>query len=612
MSKVPLISAIEQLRIDQVMPYCQLVTEKDQKGFMILPVARVQPNAKEVSQLVTFIEQTGFEYDVEREDDFGDFIQYLLRDLLEIDQVTTQLQYNRVRQPVAFFSLDPASIRRIDIDNSDYPPDIRFAQYVESKVYRTYTADEMVFDYKNRRSNLVYRGYGYCLPGYVRVVTDRGYATMEEIYNDPTYLIWDGYRFCQAMRILSTVKPVKRVIFAGGAQLDCSEDHLILVFKDVVDTEYVAVKDIRVGQRAIPYEKERGPGVYEAIKDVQDLGVSVQMYDLSIIGGEPQYVAEGFYVHNSPVEMAIDVITTLLFGYNHVRDQFLRDRIPKGFISIMGDASQEQIEAIQRYWYYAMTGAGANWNIPILPSGKDGVGVDFKSIGQSNRDMEYHKAMMFVSSIIASVFSVDLAELGIKSEDSQPLMGESLGPRIENSRERGLNSLLFFIEKHMNKILRKVTPKYRFRFLGNNIDDETKRADLNVKRLAVSKTIDELRKEQGEEPFNKVWSTMVLNDKAVQLEMNRMQMEMQQAEMAMEGGTGAEPKVGQKKQSPKVEAMYTQKRISSGKISPTDFRESSGSKQGKAQDTEKNNQNTEAAFKSLTEEKLKKILIEEE
>ena len=612
-SKVPLISAIEQLRIDQIMPYCQLVTEKDQKGFMILPISGIEPNKKEIAQLIQFVEQTGYEYDPEREDNFGDFVQQLIRDTLEIDQVGTQIQYNRVLQPMAYWSLDPASLRRVDIDNSDYPPDVRFVQYVESKVYRTYTNAEMIFDYKNRRSNLVYRGYGYCLPGYVRIVTDQGQLPLEQIYNDPSLLIWDGDAFRQAMRIFSGEKVVWRLSFSDGTTLDCSEDHYIKTWDGVDTVLWKQVKNLRISEQVIPYEKEKGIGGLKRISDIANLGMSVQMYDLSIIGGTPQYVAEGVYVHNSPVEMAIDVITTLLFGYNHLRDQFLRDRVPKGFIQIMGDAAPDQIEAVQRYWYYAMTGAGAQWNIPILPSGKEGMGIEFKQIGNNNRDMEYHKAMMFVSSIITSVFSVDMAELGIKSEDSQPLVGENLGPRIEASRERGLNALLYFIEQHMNKILAKITPKYRFRFIGNNLDDEVKRAELNVKRLSVSKTIDELRREQGEEPFNETWSNIVLNDKAVQIQLNEMNLKMQQAELAAAGGVSPAKgvsKPGTKRLSPKEETTEAQRQVGTKKLLPSDYTGAPSKKVGKKQDTERNNHNTKAAFKALTADKIRHIIIE--
>ncbi|MBA7556977.1 hypothetical protein ES705_49705 [subsurface metagenome] len=72
------------------------------------------------------------------------------------------------------------------------------------------------------------------------------------------------------------------------------------------------------------------------------------------------------------------MITTLLFVYNYLKDQLIRDRIPKGFISVMGDASKPQLDVIRNYWYAAMSGAGGSWNIPIVPSGKEGVGINFK------------------------------------------------------------------------------------------------------------------------------------------------------------------------------------------------------------------------------------------
>ena len=80
----------------------------------------------------------------------------------------------------------------------------------------------------------------------------------------------------------------------------------------------------------------------------------------------------------------------------------------------MGDAGKPQLDAIRNYWYAAMSGAGGSWNIPIVPSGKEGVGIDFKLLGHNNKDMEYHKMMLFLSSMIAAVFSIDLMVYYVK------------------------------------------------------------------------------------------------------------------------------------------------------------------------------------------------------
>lgn len=248
----------------------------------------------------------------------------------------------------------------------------------------------------------------------------------------------------------------------------------------------------------------------------------------------------------SPIEQCINVITTLLFGYNYIRDQLVRDKMPKGFISVMGDVGKPQLDSIRNYWYSAMTGAGAQWNLPILPSGKDGVGIDFKNLGASNKDMEYHKTMMFVSSMVAAVFSIDLAELGIKTDDSTSLMGENSEPRIQSSKDRGLASMISFLEQHMNKTLRKVTQKYRIKFVGLEREDEQKKADVRNKQIQGWRTIDEIREEDDLKPFNEPWSMMPLSAQTVQVYQAEKQ-EAQQAAMNEQGqgmGYGGEEDEG--------------------------------------------------------------------
>lgn len=404
--RVPIINGIINTRQDQIMPFCKYATEEGEKGFTFEVEARTrefrgeEADEDEMMQLATFIEQTGFTFDPEREDDFVDYVSMVVRDTLEIDQIATEIQRNRLGEASAFWLLDGATIMRVT-DDSDFKRGVRYVQMIEDKVYNEYGADDILFDYKFKRSDIRYRGYGY-----------------------------------------------------------------------------------------------------------------------------------------SPVEQAIDIITTLLFGYNYVRDQLIRDKVPKGFLSVMGDVGKTQLDSIRNYWYAAMSGAGAQWSIPILPSGKDGVGVDFKSLNQNNKDMEYHKTMMFVSSLIGAVFSIDLAELGIKTDDSTSLIGDDSEDRIFASKDRGLASMLSFIEQHINKVLRKVTQKYRFKFVGLEREDPSKKAEIRSKQLMTHRSIDEIREEDGLDPYNEDWSKMPLNAQAVQIFLGNKQQEQQEKMMEQGGGMG--------------------------------------------------------------------------
>ncbi len=417
--KVPLVGAVIQTRVDQVKKYAHFAMEKGDTGYEFYLRDRTLAGKKKPAdekmffQLADFLDQTGIEYDSQREDDFADYLDLITRETLTIDQIGTEVQRNRKGEVIAFWALDAATIKRVDPDlfeggslnevgPNQVTKDTRFAQMVDFKITNTYTDEDLLFDYKNKRADLRFRGFGY-----------------------------------------------------------------------------------------------------------------------------------------SPVEMCIDVITTLLFGYNYLRDQLMRDRVPKGFIQVMGDVGRDQLDAIREYWYAAMSGAGGQWNIPIVPSGKDGVGIDWKNIQANNREMEYHKLMMFLSSTIGAVFGMDMAEMGIKTDDSKSLIGASVEPRIESSKNRGLGAILSFLEQHINKIIRKVNEDYKFRFVGVDREDETKLAELRKTNVEAYLTVNEIRKAEGEEPLKDDYADVVLNPQAVQI-YNAAKMAEQQAEMGGEPGEEGE------------------------------------------------------------------------
>lgn len=384
-ARVPAFSAIVNLRVDQVLQYARYTEEKGSKGYWFVKSNYGERTDKAdlavMRELAKYLDQTGFKYDSDREDDLADYLGMLVRETLTIDQIATEMQRNMKGEVIAFRLLDASYIKRVDPRyGARWGKDAKFLQMIDEHVQEVYTNESLIFDYKNKRVDIKFRGWGYSL-----------------------------------------------------------------------------------------------------------------------------------------VEQAIDVITTLLFGFTYVRDQMLRDRVPKGFLSVMGDVGQDQLDSLRNYWYAAMSGSGGQWNIPILPSGKDGVGVDFKTMGQSNRDMEYHKLMMFLLSIVAAVAGVDLAELGIKADDSTSLIGSDTGGRIRASKDRGLASMLAFVEQHINKMLRKVTTDYKLQFVGLDDESEAALADLRLKQLGTTSTINELRLSEGKTRIDEPYADQILNAQAVQI-----------------------------------------------------------------------------------------------
>jgi len=205
----------------------------------------------------------------------------------------------------------------------------------------------------------------------------------------------------------------------------------------------------------------------------------------------------------------------------------------------------------------AMSGAGGRFTIPIIPSGKEGVSMDFKTMGQSNRDMEYNKLMLFFLSLFAGVFGIDLAELGIKTDNTQQVLGENIEGRIRYSKDRGLNALLSFLSGIMNKIIRKIDQEYVFSFIGLNPEDDMKKYEIAAKAIASSRTPNEIRKEDGLDEKDSPEYNDIINPTLLQFKQFYKGIEQQeQAEQGQEEGAeneeenewGEEPEKGPEKE----------------------------------------------------------------
>jgi len=241
-------------------------------------------------------------------------------------------------------------------------------------------------------------------------------------------------------------------------------------------------------------------------------------------------------------EQCIDIITALLFSFAYNKDLFIKDKIPKGFIKIMGDVNDETVRKVRQAWISEMEGYGGRFKVPIVPSGKDGVGIDWQSLGMTNRDMEYNKLINLMMSIIGAIYGMDLAEIGIKTQNYNSLIAESGEKRIQHSKDSGLGSLLMYIETFCNKILAKVSPFYQFVFTGVKNEDREAEAKVHRAEIESYRTINEVREEVGIEKINEEYADVVLNPQAVSVYNQSKQADRekeQQAQMG-EGGIGGE------------------------------------------------------------------------
>ena len=148
----------------KIKPFLKPVTSRNERGFIIHKRFETQLSKKEDKEAIKirdFITITG-NYEDSSRDDFVKYFTKLLRDELTLDQVATEIQYNKKGEPVAFFAVDAATIERV-IPEKEKETEFRYLQIVDGMPAAGYTNENMVFDFENPRTDIYHSMYGYSL-----------------------------------------------------------------------------------------------------------------------------------------------------------------------------------------------------------------------------------------------------------------------------------------------------------------------------------------------------------------------------------------------------------------------------------------------------------------
>lgn len=391
--KAWLINTIIVHQQNKIRPFLKLSTDANIRGFQLRVKDRdATPNEaqrRRLTEMSGFIERTGWGPDPEREDDFVKYGMKFVRDYLAIDQVATELQRTVASKVYAYWAIDPATIIRCNENEYEGYDAIRYVQEIDMVPTAYYTANDLVFDYGNPRTDIDHAGYGYSL-----------------------------------------------------------------------------------------------------------------------------------------TEQAIDLILAQINAFWYNAGAMTEDNLPRGMLLLNGDADLESVEAIQEYMIDIMSGGPqAKWRIPIIPagatSGSDSKrSIEWVNFRNSNRDQEFVEWTDHLWSAVSALFGVDLEELGIRTHKSGPVLNDNVTPRIEESKSRGLSSILSVLENHIQKIIDATGDDWiDFEFVGYERDDPKAKMDQIEAELRTYRSIDDIRRERDEEPYNEEWSKIPLNPHVVQMVM---------------------------------------------------------------------------------------------
>lgn len=278
----------------------------------------------------------------------------------------------------------------------------------------------------------------------------------------------------------------------------------------------------------------------------------VQIYDQMIIA---EYTQEElcFGIRNprsdlraynygvSELEIMMQTVTSMLWAWEYNQRAFSQGSVHKGILNFKGAVPEKQMKAFQRHWYTMLSGVENAWRTPIT-NAED---LQWISMHQSSRDMEYNAWMDFLIKVVCSIYQTDPVELNFKygnAGQKSTMNEQSNREKITESRERGLRPLLRFMATQINQhIIWPMNENFEFAFVGLDSKTQDEVADLNQKRVKTFRTVDELRAEDDLPPLPDGEGAVLLDPVWMQARNMKQQQEQQQAFMEQGLGPDGQP-----------------------------------------------------------------------
>lgn len=164
------------------------------------------------------------------------------------------------------------------------------------------------------------------------------------------------------------------------------------------------------------------------------------------------------------------------------------------------EQSQQALSAFRREWQTMFSGLNGAWKIPVITA-ED---VKFVNMTQSSKDMEFEKWLNYLINVICSIFSIDPSEInfpnrgGATGHSGNTLNEGGTKEKFQNSKDKGLEPILKFIEDAVNKyIVAQFGDNYVFNFVGGDAQTEAQIIEILAAKAKIGLTINDVRKELG-------------------------------------------------------------------------------------------------------------------
>lgn len=260
---------------------------------------------------------------------------------------------------------------------------------------------------------------------------------------------------------------------------------------------------------------------------------------------------------HSELESLISIVTSILWAEEYNKRFFSQGQMINGILNFKdSNIPQEQLEAFRRQWLALSQSVTNAHKMPVF-SAKGG--MEFVNLHTSNRDMEFNGWLEFLVKITTALYLIDPAEVNFDyrgASESAPLFETSPEAKLKHSRDKGLRSLLNFIEQKVNfHIIQELDPSLYFEFVGIDMKDEQEIVNIRASEVASYKKVDEVREEAGLPPLGKDnGGQEIANPTIIQFKLQQQQLQQQQQAMA----TQQEQPADQQQQDPSKMITHTE------------------------------------------------------
>lgn len=255
----------------------------------------------------------------------------------------------------------------------------------------------------------------------------------------------------------------------------------------------------------------------------------------------------GFSVVEQGIRMIINIINSVTFNASN----FSNNRTPLGVLAFLGGMTNKRILADYRRMFYSyMHSPGDKKRFPMfgLPEGGDVKWIPFSN---TSKDMEFHLFITLLFTMLCHLSGTAPEEIGLSSHEnalrgSQPFDKAPDGIR-QISRDKGLNTFLYFITDEFNKteFLKQITGRSVIaRFNGLIVEDKKAKREVQKLRLETTDSMNDIITEEGGDPQTMIMGGRNIYDikgvnnpavtTALQAEETRVQQELERKQAAME------------------------------------------------------------------------------